>query len=148
MFGTLNTSGAGLFDEIRRMEREINQLFGGGSPWPNSIRAVAGGTYPPINIGSTPEQVDVYLFAAGLNPETLDISIQQNLLTVAGDRKLQVEQGADYYRKERYDGGFRRVVTLPDDVDPEQVEASYRDGVLHVTIKRRESTRPRQITVK
>ena len=148
MFGTLNTSGAGLFDEIRRMEREMNQLFGGGSPWPNSIRAVAGGTYPPINIGSTAEQVDVYLFAAGLNPETLDISIQQNLLTVAGERKLQVEEGADYYRKERYDGGFRRVVTLPDDVDPDQVEANYRDGVLHVTIKRREATRPRQITVK
>jgi HSP20 family protein len=105
-------------------------------------------TYPPINIGSTPEQVEIYLFAAGLNPETLDISIQQNLLTVAGDRKLQVEEGADYYRKERYDGGFRRVVTLPEDVDPDQVEASYRDGVLHVTIKRRESTRPRQITVK
>jgi HSP20 family protein len=67
---------------------------------------------------------------------------------VAGDRKLQVEEGADYYRKERYDGGFRRVVTLPEDVDPEQVEAAYRDGVVHVTIRRRESTRPRQITVK
>jgi HSP20 family protein len=147
MFGTLNTSGAGLLDEFRRMEREMNQLFG-GSPWPNSIRAVARGTYPPINIGSTAEQVEVYLFAAGLDPETLDISIQQNLLTVAGDRKLQLEKDADYYRKERYDGGFRRVVTLPEDVDPDQVTAGYRDGVLHVTIKRRESTRPRQIKVK
>ena len=147
MFGTLNTSGAGLLDEFRRMEREMNQLFGGTS-WPNSIRAVARGTYPPINIGSTAEQVEVYLFAAGLDPETLDISIQQNLLTVAGDRKLQLEKDADYYRKERYDGGFRRVVTLPEDVDPDQVTAGYRDGVLHVTIKRRESTRPRQIKVK
>jgi HSP20 family protein len=147
MFGTLNTSGASLLDEFRRMEREMNQLFG-GSPWPNSIRAVARGTYPPINIGSTAEQVEVYLFAAGLDPETLDISIQQNLLTVAGDRKLQLEKDADYYRKERYDGGFRRVVTLPEDVDPDQVTAGYRDGVLHVTIKRRESTRPRQIKVK
>ena len=52
MFGTLNTSGAGLFDQIRRMEREMNQLFG-GAPWPNGIRSVAGGTYPPINIGRT-----------------------------------------------------------------------------------------------
>jgi len=147
MFGTLNTSGAGLLDEFRRMEREMNQLFG-GSAWPNSIRAVARGSYPPINIGSTPEQVDVYLFAAGLDPDSLDISIQQNLLTVAGERKLQVEEGANYYRKERYAGGFRRVVTLPEDVDPGQVEAGYRDGVLHVTLKRRESTRPRQITVK
>ena len=44
MFGTLNTSGTGLLDEFRRMEREMNQLFG-GSPWPSGIRAVAGGTY-------------------------------------------------------------------------------------------------------
>ena len=147
MFGSLNGFGDSLLDEFRRMQREMDQ-FVGGSPWPSSIRAVARGTYPPINIGSTPEQVDVYLFAAGVDTATLDISIQQNLLTVAGDRKLQVEEGADYYRKERYDGGFRRVVTLPEDVDPEQVEAAYRDGVVHVTIRRRESTRPRQITVK
>jgi len=147
MFGTLNTSGAGLIDQVRRMEREMNQLFG-GSPWPSSIRSVAEGAYPPINIGSTPDQVDVYLFAAGLNPDSLDISIQQNLLTVVGDRNLQAEEGADYYRKERYDGGFRRVVNLPDDVDPDQVEASYRDGVLQVTVKRREAARPRQISVK
>lgn len=147
MFETMNTFGGGLFDELRRMEREMNQLFG-AAPWPSGIRSVARGTYPPINIGSTPEEVDVYLFAAGVDPASLDISIQQNLLTVSGERKLAVEEGVEYYRKERYDGGFRRVVTLPEDVDPDKVEASYRDGVLHISIKRREATRPRQIEIK
>jgi HSP20 family protein len=61
---------------------------------------------------------------------------------------LITEEGADYYRKERFDGAFHRVVNLPDDVDPDQVEAKYRDGVLQITIKRRESSRPRQIEVK
>lgn len=147
MFETMNTFGGGLFDELRRMEREMNQLFG-TAPWPSGIRSVARGTYPPINIGSTPEEVDVYLFAAGVDPASLDISIQQNLLTVSGERKLAVEEGAEYYRKERYDGGFRRVVTLPEDVDPDKVEAGYRDGVLHISIKRREAARPRQIEIK
>ena len=108
---------------------------------------MARGTYPPINIGSSPEQVDVYLFAAGVNPESLDISIQQNLLTVAGERRLISEQEANYYRKERYDGEFRRVVTLPDDVDADAVEAKYRNGVLHIVVKRSGVTAPRQIKV-
>jgi HSP20 family protein len=136
-----------VFDEFRRMQRDIDQLFG-ESPWPSSIRAVARGTYPPINIGSNQNQVDVYLFTAGIDPEQIDLSIQQNLLTIAGERKLVTEEGANYYRKERYDGGFRRVVSLPDDVDPDKVEASYQDGVLHITVQRRESAKPRQIEIK
>jgi HSP20 family protein len=146
MFERVTGVGDSLFDQFRRMESEMNQLFG-TAPLPNSIRAAASGTYPPINIGSTAKQVDVYLFAAGVDPQSLDITIQQNLLTVAGERKLISEQGANYYRKERYDGEFRRVVTLPDDVDADAVEAKYRDGVLHIAIKRSGAAVPRQIQV-
>ena len=147
MFRSLNYLNGGLFDDFRRLEREMEQLFGAG-PWPSGIRSVARGTYPPINIGSTPEQVDVYLFAAGLNTESLDISIQKNLLTIDGQRRLITEEGANYFRRERFDDAFHRVVTLPDDVDPEKVEASYVDGVLRITIQRRETTKPRQIEIK
>jgi len=136
----------GLFDEFRRMQREMDQLFG-SSTWPSGIRAVARGSYPPINMGSTAEQVDVYLFAAGVDPKSLDISIQQNLLTLSGERRVKAERDVNYYRKERYDGDFHRVVTLPEDVDPERVKASYKDGVLHVSIQRRESSRPRKIEI-
>lgn len=147
MFGRMGNFEDAMLDEFRRMEREMEQLFG-AAPWPNSIRAVARGTYPPINIGGSADQVDVYVFAAGVDPASLDISIQQNLLTVAGERRLMTEEGANYYRKERFDGAFRRVVTLPEDVDADKVDASYRDGVLHIVIQRREAAKPRQIEVK
>lgn len=146
MFGSLSNIEGTLFDQFRRMEREMEELFGAG-PSPTGIRAVARGTYPPINVGSTPEQVDVYLFAAGIDPQGLDITIQQNLLTIAGERRLITEEGADYYRQERFDGEFRRVLTLPEDVDQERVDANYRDGVLHISIKRRESAKPQRIEV-
>ncbi|HEX8012178.1 MAG TPA: Hsp20/alpha crystallin family protein [Casimicrobiaceae bacterium] len=147
MFGSLLGSfDTSLFDEFRRLESEVDQLFGRAS-LPIGIRAVRRGTFPPINVGATPERVDVYLFAAGLDPKSLDISIQQNLLAVSGDRKVPVDEAADYYRQERFDGEFRRVITLPDDVDPDQVDARYRDGVLQITVQRREAARPRQITV-
>ena len=135
-----------LFDQFRRLEGEMGQLFG-HSPWPAGIRAVQRGTFPPINVGATPERVDVYLFAPGLDAKKLDLSIQQNLLSVSGSRKIEANENAEYYRRERYDGDFRRVITLPDDVDPERVDAKYRDGVLQITIQRREAARPRQITV-
>ena len=147
MFSSLTNSEGSLFDEFRRLETEMGELFGRRA-WPAGIRSVAWGTYPPINIGATPDQVDVYLFAAGLDPSAIDISLQQNLLTVAGERKASAEEDVDYYRKERFDGAFRRVITLPEDVDPDQVDAQYRDGVLRIQIKRREAVHPRQIEVK
>ena len=147
MFGYLSNVEGSLFDELRRFEREMDQIIGTG-PSPNGIRAVARGTYPPINLGSSQDQVDVYLFAAGVDPKSLDISLRQNLLTVDGARKLTAREGADYFRKERFDGSFHRVVTLPDDVDAEKVDATYRDGILRITVKRRESSKPRQIEVK
>lgn len=134
-----------LFDQFRRLENQMGQLFG-HAPWASGIRATPR-AFPPLNVGATPERVDVYLFAAGLDPKGLDLSIQQNLLTVSGVRRIEANKNAEYYRRERFDGDFRRIVTLPDDVDPERVEAKYRDGVLQITIQRRESARPRQITV-
>jgi HSP20 family protein len=147
MFGSLTNFGGSLFDEFRRLEEELDELTG-RRIWPAGIRSVARGTYPPINVGSTPEQVVVYVFAAGLDPKTLDISLQQNLLTVAAERQAAVKEGANYYRKERFVGSFRRLITLPDDVDPDKVDARYRDGVLQIHIRRREAARPRQIQVK
>ena len=147
MFGSLSNFDSGLFDDFRRLEREMDQFFGSG-PWPNRIRTTARGSYPPINVGSTPEQIDVYLFVPGVDPSRLDITLHQNLLTLKGERRPVREEGAEYYRKERFDGEFHRAVNLPEDADPDQVEASYKDGVLHVVIKRRESAKPRQIEVK
>jgi HSP20 family protein len=147
MFGSLTNFEGSLFDDLRRVQQDMNELFGRGT-WPAGIRSVARGTYPPINIGSTGEGVEVYLFASGLDPKTLDISIQQNLLTVAGERKVEAPENVEYYRRERFSGSFRRVISLPEDVDPDKVEARYTDGILRILIQRREASRPRQIKVK
>jgi HSP20 family protein len=146
MFNLRGSFDTNLLDDFRRLEGELDQLFARGAP-PTGIRAVRRGTFPPINVGATAERVDVYLFAAGLDPKSLDLSIQQNLLVIAGTRRVSVDDEADYYRQERFDGEFRRVVSLPEDVDPDRVDAKYRDGVLQITVQRREVTRPRQITV-
>jgi HSP20 family protein len=146
MFGTL-TNFETLFDELRRLEQGMGDLFGRGNT-PAGIRSVARGTFPAANVGATDQEVQVYLFAPGLDARTLQVTIQQNLLLVSGARKLPVSETATYYRQERFDGEFRRVVTLPDDVDAERVDARYRDGVLQVSVKRREAARPRQIEVK
>ena len=87
-----------VFDEFRRLETDMDQIFGRGA-WPAGIRAVRRGTFPPINVGVTPDRVDVYVFAGGLDPQTLDISMQQNLLAVSGSRKVEVDETADYYRR-------------------------------------------------
>lgn len=146
MFGSL-THLDDMFDELRRAQQDMEQLFGPRT-WPAGIRSVARGTYPAINVGATSEGVDVYVFAAGLDPKALDISIQQNLLTLAGERKVEMPEKVEHYRRERFSGPFRRVIALPEDVDPDQVEAHYADGVLHVAIRRRDASRPRQIEVK
>ena len=147
MFGRLTNFSGNLFEDLRRMEEVMDTVFGRW-PSPAGIRSVVPGTYPPINVGTTPDAVDVYLFAPGVDPKSLDIALQQNLLTVAGERKAPVEKDVSYYRKERFDGPFRRVITLPEDVDPDRVEAHYRNGVLQIHIKRQEAVRPRQIEVK
>ena len=147
MFGNLTNFEGGLFDDLRRMQREMDEMFAPRA-WPAAIRSVARGTYPPINIGATPKSVDVYLFAAGLDPKTLDISLQQNLLAIAGERQAAPPENVEYYRQERFSGAFRRVITLPEDVDPDKVDAHYAEGILHVSMPRREASLPRQIEVK
>jgi HSP20 family protein len=147
MFGYLTGFDNDLFDQFDRMRREMDRMFGDGSR-PAGIRSLAAGTFPAVNVGVSEEQVDVYLFAAGIDPKTLNIALQQNLLTVEGERKIEYPEKAQFYRQERVSGQFRRVLTLPEDVDPDQVSAHYRDGVLQITVKRREAVRPRQIEVK
>ncbi|WP_031432091.1 Hsp20/alpha crystallin family protein [Methylomarinum vadi] len=147
MFGYLTGFDRDFFDQFERMRREIDAMFGDpGSP--RGIRSVTAGTYPAINIGASPKQVDVYVFAAGTDPKSLDISLQQNLLTVSGERKVELPEGAQAYRRERFTGSFKRVITLPDDIDPDKVNAMYRNGVLHIVVQRKEELQPRKIEIK
>lgn len=145
MFGSQLFEG-GLFQEVRRLEQEMDELLGRWS-WPLGIRSTARGTWPPMNVGVTPEHVEVYLFAAGLDPKSIDISVQHNLLTVSGERKVPARGDVSWYRNERFDGSFRRAVSLPEDVDQDRIRARYQDGILQITAERPEAAKPRQIRV-
>lgn len=73
----------------------------------------------------------------------------RGLLVIAGERNSEVQrsEGDNVYAAERYAGSFRRVISLPEDVDSARVDARLRDGLLHITVAKRKSSRPRQITV-
>lgn len=146
MFGFTSNYG-GQFDQFRRLEQELGELLGRWRTPGSGIRSVARDTFPAVNAGVTGDQADVYVFAPGLDPAHIDVTVQNNLLTVSGERRIDRPEQANFYRRERHDGAFRRVVTLPEDVDPDKVNATYRDGILHVTVQRRESSRPRRVEI-
>ena len=146
MFARLNSFENDLFHEFRHMEREMDRLLGAAG-LTNVVRPAKRAGYPPINVSTTPKQVDVYLFAAGIETESLDISINRNLLTVDGKRPLNRKEESSYFKKERFDGDFHHAVNLPDDADTDKIEASYHNGVLHIVVPRREAPEPRRIRV-
>ena len=89
----------------------------------------------------------VYVFAPGIDPKSLEVSLQEHVLYVSGDREVPADANATYYRQERFGGAFRRVISLPADVDPDKVEAAYRDGIVQISLQRRESAKPRVIEI-
>ncbi len=147
MFAITSSASDSLFDELWRLQQEVDGLFGSWTSSSGGIRSLPRGSFPPVNIGHTPERVEVYLFAPGIDPKTLDISIQQNLLTVAGRREIPTDERSTYYRQERFSGEFHRVIALPEDIDPDRVHARYQDGIVQIGIERREAARPRQIEI-
>ena len=135
-----------LSGEFDRLQREVSSLFD-HTP---SIRGIGRGGYPALNVGASPTGVDVYAFAPGLEPSSIEIELDRGVLTLAGERKRNLPSGdtkTTLHLEERFSGRFRRVVSLPDDIDPDSVSAAYTDGVLHVAVKRREAAQPRRIAV-
>lgn len=132
-----------LFAELDRLQREMQQAFD-LSP---SIRGLARG-FPALNVGGTPRSVEIYAFVPGLDPAGIDVQLEKGILTIAGERKApEVPEQATVHINERFSGRFRRVISLPDDIDPDAIEAKYRDGVLHISIARKEEAQPRRIAV-
>jgi HSP20 family protein len=133
--------------ELARLQREMQEAFD-LSP---SIRGVGRGGFPALNVGNTSQSVEIYAFAPGVDPAKVEVNLDRGVLTIAGERQADLPSDGDgdaaVHINERFGGRFRRVVSLSDDVDPDRVSADYRDGVLHISVKRRESARPRRITV-
>lgn len=147
MYSSLWTFPSGFLSEFDRLHREFDEHFGahGG---PSSIRSVAPGTFPAINVGNTPTSVEVYAFAPGLDASKLDVTVDRGVLSISGERPAEPQPGqARSYSRERFTGSFRRAVALPDDADASQVNATYRDGVLRISIARQAEAQPRRIAI-
>ncbi|MES2977038.1 MAG: Hsp20/alpha crystallin family protein [Pseudomonadota bacterium] len=138
-----------LFGEISRLQQDIDSLFRPSGT--SSLRAMPRRTFPVINVGNSPDAIEVLALAPGLDPQAIQVTVDKGVLVIAGERKIERPGGNDEkvnaYAQERFSGDFRRVISLPEDVDPGKVEASYRDGMLRVRVGRREASRPRRIEV-
>ncbi len=135
-----------VFAEMDRLQREMQQAFD-LSP---TIRGFARNGFPALNVGGTPQTIEIYAFAPGVEPASLEVHLERGVLTIAGERKRALpdpDAKTAVHIDERFEGRFRRVITLPDDADPDRVDAKLRDGVLHLTVQRRASAQPRRIAV-
>lgn len=135
-----------MFAELDRLQRQMQQAF----EYSPSIRGFARGGFPALNVGGTPQSVEIYAFAPGLDPASIEVNLERGVMTIAGERKNErdvVDGKSTVHIDERFAGRFRRVITLSDDLDANSVTAQYRDGVLHISIRRQAAAQPRRITI-
>jgi len=130
--------------DFTRLSQELDQLFDIGLPQAN-IRSVPRGTFPPVNLHETKEGASLYAYIPGADPKKIEITFQDNALTIKGER--DTSHKGNFHRRERFTGSFTRIIGLPEGLDPDKIKAQYRDGVLLITIDKKEEQKPKQITV-
>lgn len=136
------------FGELERMRQEMDRLTQ-GMLYRGIQRPRVAGVFPLVNITEDKDSFFLRAELPGVQPDNLDISATSNTVTISGERRITDESdGNKYHRREREGGLFSRVVSLPDQVDAEKIEASCSNGVLTVTIPKAEKSKPRQISVK
>jgi HSP20 family protein len=149
MLETMTMRPQSLSEQLETMQRLLSRSFGlDGAP--GSIRSVAYGAFPEINVGRTPTSVEVFAFAPGIDAASIDVTIERNVLKISGSRASAIparDTQVQLYSNERPVGRFSRAVSLPDDVDPLKVQAKYRNGVLRVSIALSAAAQPQRIAV-
>jgi len=134
------------FEEMERMRGLFDSLF--RDTGVADIRAMPRGTFPTLNVGTTEEAVTVYVFAPGVDASDIEVNIEGNVLTLSGTREpAEGDSERNYYRRERFVGEFRRSITLPDGLDGDRTEARMQNGLLVLTLPKRQEVQPRRITI-
>jgi HSP20 family protein len=126
--------------EVDRLHRMFSSFYSEG---------LSRSWVPPVDIYET-EQHEIVLEAElpGMKREDIDITFDNNVLTLKGERKIEHEIARDrFQRMERFEGSFSRSFTLPPTIDAANISASYKDGVLTVRLPQREESKPKQIAV-
>ena len=132
-----------------RIDREMNRMM---NSFLGNQACVSGCDHdftPRVNIRENDEQVTLTFEVPGMDKGDIKIVVENDILTVSGERKFTDEQAdSDYVRAEIRSGSFSRGFTLPDTVDAEKVTADYKNGLLEVTLPKKEEKKPKQIEVK
>lgn len=133
-----------VWSEMDRLQREMNRLFE-----PFSSSTGRGPTsYPAVNIWSGDDDVLLTAELPGIDPESLEVTVKNDTVTIRGERTLdELKEGETYLRQERGAGRFVRSFSLPFHVDDTKVSAAYQKGILQLTLPRREEDKPKKITV-
>ncbi|MFP4635084.1 MAG: Hsp20/alpha crystallin family protein [Nitriliruptoraceae bacterium] len=126
------------------MERFVRSVFGDREP-----ASSAGAFSPALDVEEDENAFTLHVELPSIDPDDVEVSLEENVLTVAGERHFYDKKDTEGFRRvERHFGRFHRAVRLPDRVDPEAVEATYKDGLLTITVPKAEESKPRRIQVK
>ncbi len=138
------------FNELRSIEEDFNRLFRGALPRFFSSEEPLGGNWSPgVDIYEDQNSIVLEAELPGLKPGDFNLSIENYKLTLSGERKFEKEgKGDNWHRVERGYGSFTRSFSLPSRVNVDEVNAEFKDGVLRVTLPKREEVKARQIEVK
>jgi HSP20 family protein len=127
-----------------RMNRLFEEQYGGG----REEQLTTGAFVPPVDIYEDEHGIQLKLEVPGIDEKDLDIKVENNVLTVSGERKLEKEEKEEnFHRVERRYGSFSRSFTLPNTVDTENIQADYENGVLKLRLAKRAEAKPKQIKV-
>ncbi len=136
------------FNEMTRLQRDMNDLFY------NRLRGesdaeIHAGWRPEVDVFEDAERFVLSAELPGLNQDEVDIQVEDQALTLSGERKMEFEEKKEsYHRIERTYGKFSRTFSLPETVDAEKILAEYRQGVLRVTIPKKPQVLPKKISIK
>lgn len=138
--------GWSAFDQLTNLRDEINRLF--EDPATNGTSDALNTWAPALDLYEDSNNVVVLAELPGLKKEDIHISLHENTLTISGERRMEKKQdGGETSRRERVFGRFTRSLALTKKVDAGQVKASYKDGVLRVSLSKAEEAKPRQIEI-
>src|SRR5258705_954401 len=137
------------FRDLRTLQEEVNRLFSNNLSLSLGEEGIARGAWNPnVDIYENKDQIVLEAELPGMNREDFDLTIENNVITLRGERRFEKKDDADnYHRVERAYGSFTRSFTLPQTVSGEGVSAEYRNGVLRVTLPKREETKARRIEI-
>jgi HSP20 family protein len=136
------------FRELVTLQDRVNSLFEGFSDVSGKDQLAAGTFVPPVDIYEDEHNLVLKLEIPGVNEEDLQVSLENNILTVKGERKFEKEEREEnFHRIERRFGAFTRTFRMPNTVDGENTSASYDKGILKITLAKRAEAKPKQIKI-